>query len=95
MSKLAKKIAASAPPKAIPAQRGPANACYPIYGAGDLEDWEALEVLRKQGPRVLEWREVQIHVDQLAGITKPLPLAKFKYHWRRMCYCWPEELRLR
>jgi hypothetical protein len=70
-------------------RRGPANACFPLYGAGDLEDWEAVEALCADRT----WREVQQHVDGLAEVTKPLPLEKFRYHWRRRCFCWPEDLR--
>lgn len=89
MSKLAKQIATSPIPTAEPFRRGPENACFPLYGAGDLDDWQAVESLRPGR----EWRQVQAHVDDLAGIEKSLPLEKFKYHWRRKCYCWPEDLR--
>ena len=92
MSKLAQKIAELPVPNSAPTLRGPKNACFPLYGEGDLEDWEAIEHLRI-GPPELEWRAVQAHIDNLAGITKPLPLEKFRYHWRRRCPCWPEDLR--
>lgn len=90
MSKLASKIQAAPAPVVKPVKRGPENACFPLYGTGDLEDWEAVEALR--GDRT--WREVQDHIDQLAGVEKRIPLEKFRYHWRRRCYCWPEDLRL-
>lgn len=89
MSKLASKIAAT-PVVASGVRRGPANACFPLYGAGDLEDFEALETLRASG---LTWREAQAMVDSIVGNEKPIPLEKFRYHWRRMCFCWPEDLR--
>ncbi len=88
MSQLASKIA-STPVQATGVRRGPANVCHPVYGSGDMEDWQAIEDLRQ----TLTWREVQAHVDQVAGVTKPLPLEKFRYHWRRRCFCWPEDLR--
>lgn len=92
MSKLASKIAATPLPSADRARRGPANACFPLYGHGDLEDWEALEALRV-GPPQLEWRDVQAHIDRLADVQQPINLEKFKYHWRRRCFCWPVDLR--
>jgi len=89
VSKLASKIAATPPPEVAPVKRGPNNACFPLYGAGDLEDWEQVEA-RRVGRT---WREVQEYIDGLVGVEKRLPLEKFRYHWRRMCYCWPEDLR--
>jgi hypothetical protein len=95
VSKLASKIAATPGPAAKPVKRGPDNRCFPLYGAGDLEDWEALEEYRANTPGKPQrtWREVQAYIDGLAGIETPLPLEKFRYHWRRMCFCWPEDLR--
>lgn len=90
MSKLAKKIA-DAPVAAIPTRPGPPNKCLPLYGVGDEEDWQAVEDLRNE--RGLDWRSVQAHVDQLAGVTQHLPLEAFRRHWRRRCFCWPEDLR--
>ncbi|WP_163168092.1 hypothetical protein [Arthrobacter sp. Alg241-R88] len=92
MSKIAHKIATSPAPDTVRTRRGPANACYPLYGEGDLADWEAVENLRI-GPPKLEWRDVQAHIDGLLDVAQPLPLEKFRYHWRRRCYCWPEDLR--
>lgn len=89
MSKLAKKIATS-PTSLERVRRGPANLCFALYGAGDLEDWEAIEGLRAQG---FDWRQVQAHIDELADVKKPILLEKFRYHWRRRCFCWPEDLR--
>lgn len=91
MSKLAEKLATVAE-AAKPVKRGPDNKCFPIYGAGDLEDWEAIARLRSQGHT---WRDTQRIVDSELGITTPLVNDKFRYHWGRKCFCWPEELRLR
>lgn len=89
MSKLAQQIAELPPPSSLP-RRGPANACFPLYGDGDLEDWEQIEALRANG---YEWRQVQSQVDGLLKIERPLDLERFKYHWRRRCFCWPVDLR--
>lgn len=89
MSKLASKIQTTPAPDAKPVKRGPDNCCFPLYGAGDLEDAQAVDALRVGRT----WRQVQEHVDKLVGIERHLPLDKFRYHWRRMCYCWPEDLR--
>ena len=89
MSALAQKLADAPTPGTV--RRGPANQCLPLYGAGDLEDWEAVENLRQQGH---DWRSVQTIVDQQLDIDKPLVLDKFRYHWRRKCFCWAEGDRL-
>lgn len=89
MSNLASKIAATPTPAAEPVKRGPDNCCFPLYGPGDLEDLAQVESLRVGRT----WRQVQDHVDKLAGVEQRLPLEKFKYHWRRFCYCWPVDLR--
>ena len=70
-------------------RKGPLGECH-VYGEGNLEDWEAVEAKRRQG---WQWSDVQAAVDEIAGVTHPIPLTKFKYHWRRRCYCWPRELR--
>jgi hypothetical protein len=90
MSKLATQLQAVTD---IPsrAKRGPNNACFPRYGAGDLDDWNEIERLRNEG---FEWRDVQRTVDEKLGITEPIAPDKFRYHWRRKCYCWPQDLRL-
>lgn len=90
MSKLAKKIA-DAPPAPAVTRKGPPNKCLALYGPGDLEDWEAVETLRTSSG--LEWRAVQAHIDELAGIERAIPLEAFRRHWRRFCFCWPEDLR--
>ena len=94
MSQLAKKVGATLPTGALnrPSAPGPRNKCFPLYGVGDLDDWTAVEALRET--EELEWREVQSKVDGLLGITKPLPLEKFRRHFRRRCNCWPEDLKL-
>jgi hypothetical protein len=91
VSKLSQKIAPD--PKVVARRRsgapGPRNKCWPLYGAGDLEDWEAVDALRE----TLDWREVQTQVDGLLGITTPIPKDRFRRHWMRGCDCWPQELK--
>lgn len=88
MSSLATKLESAPPPPGLP-PHGPRNLCFPLYGAGDLEDFAAVEALRE----TRTWAQVQAAVDAAAGVEKPLPPDKFRYHWRRKCYCWPAELR--
>lgn len=89
MSDLAKKLqTVEAPLDRV--RRGPSNVCFPLYGTGDLEDWAEVERLRIGRT----WKHVQKIVDEQAGVTEPIPNFKFKYHWRRICFCWPDELRL-
>jgi hypothetical protein len=91
MSQLAKKIAPDA--KTLARRRanapGPRNQCWPLYGAGDLADWEAVDSLRES----MEWAAVQRHVDGLLGITAPIVKDRFRRHWMRRCDCWPPELK--
>ena len=85
------KLAAIPQPK--PAERvrkGPSGACHGKYPA-DLEDWHEVERLRKAPSN---WREAQRVVDNALGIDEPIDNDKFRYHWRRRCFCWPDELRL-
>lgn len=86
---LAEQLAQVADSDAPEVRKGPLGACH-IYGEGNLEDWEAVEAKRRQG---WQWADVQAAVDDITGVKAPIPLAKFKYHWRRRCYCWPRELR--
>ena len=91
MSKLASKIQPEGPVVARrPDLRGPRNKCFPLYGTGDLEDWQAVDALRES----MEWRAVQAHVDQALGIEAHIDLERFRRHWRRRCDCWPPELKL-
>lgn len=96
MSQLASKIAKSSgvkPLDTIPkpvTQPGLRPVCYPLYGPGDLEDLLMVEAVRVGR----EWHEVQAAVDASAGVINPLPLDKFRRHWRRRCSCWPKDLRL-
>ena len=61
MSKLAKKIGSTGVDITIPARPGPVSKCFPLYGAGDLEDWAAMESYRHDKT----WREVQEFIDGL------------------------------
>lgn len=90
MTGLAQRLA-DVPPPTNPVRRGPANQCFPLYGDGKIEDWQAVEDLRSQGH---DWRNVQWIVDGILNVDKPLILDKFRYHWRRKCFCWTEADRL-
>lgn len=72
-----------------PKPHGPRNQCGPVYGPGNLEDWNAVEALRHR----TSWALAQEHVDKALGVTDPLPNDYFRYHWRRKCACWPRKLR--
>lgn len=92
MSSLARKLAAT--PPSTPVQRvrpGPQPVCR-VYGTGDLEDWEAIQEFRNRPTE--SWRTTQRHWDGLLGITQPILNDKFRYHWKRRCSCWPDDLRL-
>jgi len=86
MSNLASKLSDAPAPSQV--RRGPANQCLPLYGPGDMDDWEAVTSLREQGH---DWRSVQAIVDEAAGVERPLHLDKFRYHWNRKCFCWASE----
>ena len=87
---LAAKLADIQPDTSGKPRRGPAPACERLYGPGNLEDWEAVENLRLAHT----WAIAQKVVDKAAGVDKPIPGDKFRYHWRRKCSCWPEDVRL-
>lgn len=90
MSAAAKKLA-TAPPSGQRVRRGPTNVCAPIYEA-DLEDAAAIEEFRNRPGE--SWATAQTMYDQLAGVTVRITNDKFRYHWRRRCFCWPDDLRL-
>jgi hypothetical protein len=90
MSKLADKLAAS-PPSEERVRRGPSNRCSQIYDA-DLEDANAIDEFRKRPTE--SWSTAQTRFDKLLGVTQKIPNDKFRYHWRRRCWCWPDDLRL-
>lgn len=70
--------------------RGPAPACQAIYGEhANEENWQAVESLRTKS----SWKFAQAKVDEMLGVDHPLPLEKFRYHWRRRCSCWPQDMR--
>lgn len=85
---LADKLAA-VPADGERPQRGPQGECARIYGPGTLDDWQAVEDRRLR----TTWAIAQQHVDQALDVTDPIPNDKFRYHWRRKCYCWPRDLR--
>lgn len=71
-------------------KQGPAPACAALYAQSTSEDdWTAVDNLRLQ----TSWKFAQVKVDEMLGVEQPIPLEKFRYHWRRRCSCWPEDLR--
>jgi len=89
MSQAARQLK-EAPASAVRVKRGPANVCGPIY-APDLEDAEAINDFRLRPGE--SWATAQAQYDALLGVTKRITNDKFRYHWRRRCFCWPDELR--
>lgn len=89
MSAAAKKLAA-APPSSERVRRGPANQCEGVYEP-DAEDAEAIDEFRKRPNE--SWATAQTRFDQVKGVTKRIKNDKFRYHWRRKCFCWPDDLR--
>jgi len=87
MSKLATQLP-SADEIATRTRRGPTGACD-IYGDGDIDDWRAVEQLRKQ----TSWADAQRAVDETLNISRPIDTDKFRYHWRRRCWHWTQEQR--
>lgn len=103
MSKLAKKIphnGTATPRRPVDSTPGPRNQCWPLYGPGDQEDWEAVDTLRREidpltrKPRT--WASVQDVVDREAGVDDGFRLDRneFRRHWLRRCACWPKGLKL-
>jgi hypothetical protein len=88
MSSLAQSLQSVDPVMVERVRKGPTGVCQGIYPA-DLEDWEQVERLR----RATSWREAQRVVDSQLGVAPPVPNDKFRYHWRRRCWCWPDDLR--
>lgn len=85
------KLAATLPTAdqiGIRVRRGPSGACD-VYGDGDLEDWAAVEKLRRQ----TSWAVAQQAVDDTLHVTRPINGDKFRYHWRRRCWHWTEDQR--
>lgn len=89
MSKLADQLAAT-PERAERIRRGPTGVCDGVY-APDLEDADAIEEFRKRPGE--SWATAQRQYDTLAGTEKTIPNDKFRYHFRRRCFCWPDDLR--
>lgn len=92
MSKLAAALSNADIAPAERIRKGPLGECGKVYPAGDMDDWHEVERIRHL-PRS-SWREAQRVVDVNLGITDPIDNDKFRYHWRRRCFCWPPELRL-
>lgn len=90
MSKIASKLT-TAPPSGQRVRRGPTNVCGGIYEP-DLEDAQAIQEFRSRPNE--SWSTAQAMFDQLAGVAQKIPNDKFRYHWRRRCWCWPDDLRL-
>ena len=89
MSKIASKLAA-APPSAERIRRGPTNLCHSVYEP-DLDDANAIDEFRNRPTE--SWATAQRMFDELAGVTRTIPNDKFRYHWKRRCFCWPDDLR--
>lgn len=89
MSAAAKKLA-SAPPSQQRIKRGPDNVCAPVYEP-DLEDAQAIDEFRRKPTE--SWATAQAMFDTLIGAEVKIPNDKFRYHWRRRCFCWPDDLR--
>jgi hypothetical protein len=85
MSALAKKLPATVDERV---RRGPSGVCD-VYGDGDLDDWRAVERLRLNA----SWAAAHRTVDDTLGITAPIDVDKFRYHWRRRCWHWTQEQR--
>lgn len=87
MSQLAKKLPT---PEAVATRirRGPSGACD-IYGPGDLDDWAAVQSLR----RGTSWAVTHRAVDEALGINTPIDQDKFRYHFRMRCWHWTPEQR--
>ena len=79
------------PKPADPVRKGPAGECHGKYPGCDLEDWQEVERLRAHPSN---WREAQRVVDRAFNVAEPIPNDKFRYHWRRKCFCWPQGQRL-
>lgn len=84
MSALAGKLATAKIQKKV---KTPTTPCFPVYGWGDQEDYEAVERLRTSGA---EWKQVQQIVDAYVENDSTLELNKFIRHWRKACSCWQE-----
>lgn len=87
MSQLAKKLPA---PETVATRirRGPTGECD-IYGDGDLEDWRAVQNLRRQ----TSWAIAQRAVDEALGLSKRIDNDKFRRHFRMKCWHWTQDQR--
>lgn len=89
MSKHAAALRA-APPTGERIKRGPNNLCGSVYKP-DLEDAEAIDEFRNRPKE--SWATAQTRFDEILGVKVRIPNDKFRYHWRRRCFCWPDDLR--
>jgi len=90
MSAIAKKLT-EARPDPVRHKPGPANKCHRIYKP-DPEDAQAIHEFRTRDGQ--SWATAQRMYDELAGVTVQIPNDKFRYHWKRRCFCWPDDLRI-
>ena len=87
MSKLAASIAhVDTPAPRTP--RGPSADCN-VYGPGDLEDFDAVDALRRR----TSWAFAHGEVDKANGVERRFVVDKFRYHWRMCCGHWTDEQR--
>lgn len=82
MSKLASTLPTADKVQRTVVRKGPNGACD-VYGDGDLDDWQAVERLRKQ----TSWQDAQNAVDATLGV-KGVKNDDFRYHWRGNCRHW-------
>ena len=83
MSKLAASLAEAEIAKPDPTPRA---SCFPLYGACDAEDVDAVMRLREDQ---IPWQEVQRVVDDLLGIDadRAINNRRFIRHWKSECSC--------
>lgn len=90
MSSVAKKLA-EAPSVPVRIKRGPNNQCRGVYEP-DLEDAQAIDEFRHRPGQ--SWATAQTRFDELLKPSRHIPNDKFRYHWKRACFCWPDDQRV-
>lgn len=83
MDALAEFAAAPPQPKI---RKGPPPRCE-IYGPGDPELYVLLHA-KRHGEPTQSWSQVQVTLDGVLGITKPIHEDQFRYHWTGKCAHW-------